>query len=350
MDLNKKKRVLLLMPKFHGYQDLVIEHLQKLDFEVEYFENKTHKFDPDSYKAKFRIIRRVWFKIFKPKAKYTSKLLKLTKNSIFDYLLVINCNSLTTSFLKSIKIANPEIKTRLFLWDTLKCYDWVEFCQEFDVVYTFDLFDAQKYNIKYLANFHDYFDEESPLVSRYSIVFIGTHHSNRFSLIDKLYPVIKANFSNSFIRLIIIYKPFFYNKFLYFLISKFFYKIFPDLALAYKLFEKRITTEFLQFERINYNDVKDIYLNANVILDIDMPEQTGLSQRVILGLAQGKKIITTNQFITYYKDIYDPKVIHIIDENKPVLDINWIRESSAGKMVDLSYLRIDNWLTKILGE
>ena len=67
----------------------------------------------------------------------------------------------------------------------------------------------------------------------------------------------------------------------------------------------------------------------------------------ITALATGKKLITTNVRIKE-EAFYNPNNIFIISEENPVLDIHFF-ESEVGKM-DMTHLRMDNWLLHILGK
>jgi len=67
----------------------------------------------------------------------------------------------------------------------------------------------------------------------------------------------------------------------------------------------------------------------------------------ITALATGKKLITTNKRIAE-EPFYHPNNIYIIDAEKPVLDIEFFH--SEIENIDLSHLRLDNWLLHILGK
>ena len=104
---------------------------------------------------------------------------------------------------------------------------------------------------------------------------------------------------------------------------------------------------FLQEKKMPLSQVNLIQSSARVLLDINHAHRQGMTINCITALATGKKLITTNQRIKE-ESFYNPNNIYILDEEKPVLDMAFF-DSEAEKM-DLTHLRLDNWLLHILGK
>ena len=84
-----------------------------------------------------------------------------------------------------------------------------------------------------------------------------------------------------------------------------------------------------------------------MLLDINHAHRQGMTINCITALATGKKLITTNQRIKD-ESFYTPNNIYLLDEENPVLDMAFF-DSEVEKM-DLTHLRLDNWLLHILGK
>ena len=89
--------------------------------------------------------------------------------------------------------------------------------------------------------------------------------------------------------------------------------------------------------------VNEIEAQSRCVVDVNL-DRSGVALRVIKALASGKKVITNNPHIINEK-FYRPENIKIINKNEVSLDVDWIK--SPFVPVDVSYLRLDNWLKYI---
>lgn len=95
------------------------------------------------------------------------------------------------------------------------------------------------------------------------------------------------------------------------------------------------------------NKCNRIQASARVLLDLNHKGRQGMTINCITALAHGQKLITTNKRIMD-EPFYNPDMIYIMDENNPHLEVSfWNRPN---KPIDLSYLRIDNWLLHITND
>ena len=91
-----------------------------------------------------------------------------------------------------------------------------------------------------------------------------------------------------------------------------FYKVF------YKEFRSSSIKEF-EFKKLSYDKYIDICKNSNIILDVVMGQQNGLTMRTFEAIGLNKKLITTNKNIDKY-EFYNKDYILIYD--RQVLDFN----------------------------
>jgi spore maturation protein CgeB len=68
------------------------------------------------------------------------------------------------------------------------------------------------------------------------------------------------------------------------------------------------------------------YNECVAVLDIEHPNQSGLTMRTFEVIASGKKLITTNKKIVEH-DFFDPARICVIDRNNPDVPDIFLKES-----------------------
>ena len=102
---------------------------------------------------------------------------------------------------------------------------------------------------------------------------------------------------------------------------------------------------FLKEDSISLNEVDNIFNSSKVVLDLNHRNRQGMTINCITALAKNKKLITTNNRIIE-EEFYNPNNILVIDENKPVLNIDFFKNEVTP--IDIEHLRLDNWLKLIL--
>ena len=132
--------------------------------------------------------------------------------------------------------------------------------------------------------------------------------------------------------------PFLQSKFIYY-----FYK------LTKKEFRNTSIADF-RFDKISSQEISKVVAETKVILDIQHPNQTGLTMRTIEMIGMNKKMITTNQDIKNY-DFYCEENISVIDRNNVNLNLEILRRSYK-KLDDqiYNYYSIEQWILDVLGE
>jgi hypothetical protein len=343
-------RVLLITPEFYGIEKIIKSVLEKSDYEVTWFENKTLSFDYHGTKSKFKFLRRLYFLICLPKFRYIRKELKTVNNLKYDVLFAVNAHIVCNYLFRKLKNENPGLYSVLYLWDSFSMFNWTKELRFFNKVYTFDRDDSIKYKIEYKPNFYIKGNNNAIHKTEFDLFFVGKFSPERLTRIDKMLNLSDDSEIQYFIRLWPGYKMLFHNHFIYGFIKKFNFKRtwVKDYILNYEAFEGIIRRDFLVTNSLDHEAVQHNLLCSNVILDLPYKLQTGYTHRLIEALANGKKIITTNSRIRE-EAFYDARQIRIIDEKNQEIDLNWIREKSTFPIQkNILDLELSKWLKSII--
>lgn len=327
----KNKKILFIAPSFFDYENDIVQELTALGADVDYFDERPFK------SSIAKIMNRLDLKFFirRKISKYFGKILKHSINRDYDFLFVISPETLESSFVSAIKIANPNIISILYMWDSFKNKpNASKLLKCFDKVISFDPGD-QTINpkIKFLPLFFNndfdasYNDKNSE--NFYSVSFVGTVHSDRVKLSKK---IIEHFEGDSFKTFSFYYCP---SKLLFFL-----KKIFTS---EYDC----ISYSEVSFKPMSKNEIKNIFLHSSAIVDIQHPEQTGLTMRTIEMLGLKKKLITTNKNIESY-DFFDDVNILVINRNAPIIPEEFILSKyDLSKDHLSSNYSLQNWIKSI---
>lgn len=319
----KDKKVLFLSWPFYQYPEQIIEAIKREGAQVTYYcSAPTDNFINVKLLEKFPILKK----------RYYQKILNEINEEKFDYLFVINAAIFPKSFLKSIVSKNRFKKKILYSWDSLDVYPDAEKSYPlFDVVYTFDSKDAERYpQIRFLPLFYidDLYDYKTHKI-KYDFSFIGFGHSERYNFINSVKKFADQNGYNYFFRLYLPSKLHYYR-------GKYVTKIF-----------KNANKDDFYYETTSQEKIKEITDASAVVIDLELCNQTGLTMRTIETLGMRKKLITTNKNIVNY-DFYNKNNILVVDRFNPKIDEEFINS----KYVELSeeiYQKytLSNWIKVI---
>ena len=135
-------------------------------------------------------------------------------------------------------------------------------------------------------------------------------------------------------------------------INTFFYFYSPSKILFFfqKLFKKdfrNIQWNEVSFKSLNKFDVIDIIKKSKCIIDIQHPNQTGLTMRTIEMLGAKKKLLTTNKEIEKY-DFYNKNNIFVFDRNNPKIDVEFfIKDYESIDHITYEKYSINHWIKNI---
>ena len=320
------KRILFVSPKTFNYELEIKRKLEELGAQVDYFDERPS--NSPFIKASIRINR---FPIRNIINRHYEKIIEANYNKKYNYIFFIHLETPFPKLLKRLKNSNPQGKYMLYMWDSMiHCPNTTELVKYFDVVFTFDRLDSLRYNFRYRPLFflNDYSKPYSQVI-KYDISFIGTIHSDRYSIISQLRK------QASELNLTTKWYLFMHNKAL-------FYKL---KFSNWKNFDANI--QDFSFVSLNIEMVIKILQKSKMIIDIQHPENDGLTMRTLEVLGLKKKLITTNKDIIH-SDFYDANNIYIIDRLNPKLNSEFFNTDYHEVEPEIYWkYSIDNWIKEI---
>ena len=308
-----KNKVLLIAPNYFNYHEIIRTTFQSNGYDVQLVIDEIF-ISPITILSKSYLNRK--------KVSYQNILLKKLNEREYDFLIVIGGRSLDKIFLESLNKKEKLIKI-LYQWDSISNYDYRYLIPYFDQVKTFDSKDANEFNLRYLPLF--YKNNTSKIVSEdIDLLFIGIWHSDRLNILHEIA-------SSALGQGIKLYFRVYYPWYMYF-------------YLVY--IKKQIRrSEFFTFKKIPIEVTNQFYQRAKCIIDINHPNQTGLTMRTIETLGSGKKLITTNHHVKN-ESFYNEKMIHVIDRTNIQIPTEFLLENYHTLKID--ELEITNWIKKLL--
>lgn len=324
------KKILYIGVKFFGYELEIKTMLEKMGANVDFYNER-----PSNGFFMRLLIRLKLKKLISHKIKgYYNQLLKETNQKKYDFVLFISPETISEKHLSALRHNQSDSKFILYMWDSFKNkntgYDIAKY---FDKIMTFDEDDAKRQDrFKFLPLYYiPIYKSIAQLKEtyRYDYFLACTIHSDRYQVIKKLKSeVVKKGYAlYSFL--------FFHSKALFW--SRKFMN--PHFFFARK-------AEF-SFKPIAQSKIVELISQSKIIIDIQHPDQSGLTNRTFEALGAHKKLITTNQNIKKY-DFYSSQNIFIIDRENPVLSNDFLK-GEYQKPSDRIYNKysLENWLMNI---
>jgi len=311
----QNKKIIFIAPSYFNYHELIIENLEKNGFSVDFLEDINSGF-------LYTLFSKSAFVFKKYKESFQKKALSKLKNGNYDLMIVIGGKAFDLEFWSYIK-DKYDFKKILYQWDSLKNFDYRGMSHFFDVVKTFDSVDAKNQEIVYLPLFYkgkidSYVDEDIDLL------FIGIWHSDRIEILNKITEY--ANVNN----------------------LKFCFKVYyPRYMYLYLVYVKKcmMPSNFFIFKTVSTELMTNYYQRAKCIIDINHPDQSGLTMRTIETIGRGKKLITTNSHIKQ-ESFYNDKMIQVIDRENIVLNNGFFELKEDYNNIER--LEISNWINELL--
>ncbi|RNL56912.1 CgeB family protein [Pedobacter jejuensis] len=300
MDNLKGKSILLLSPKFFNYEIEIVNALKVAGASVVWIDERPS----NTFFTKAIIRLNKNFLKRKIKNYYNSVLKQISdKQKHFDFIFIISPETLTPTILTSIKTQYLNAKVILYMWDSFKNKGALELLPLVDRAISFDKNDAQQYDLSFRALFYIDAYKKQSIAFRYDLLFTGTAHSDRYNFVKRLVAKI----------------PELNVKLFFYLSSK---KLFWAKKLSDKEF-KSIKLSDISFIPLNHKTTADLVHRSKIILDINHPNQVGLTMRTLETLGAQKKLITTNSDIVNY-DFYNENNFLLIDRENPVMPNTFI--------------------------
>ncbi len=295
-------KVLLIATAFFGYEKKMKEQMLELGAIVDFYDERCIKHNWEKALLKVRP------RLFKKKLdSYYAKIIKTNKKD-YDHVFIYGATMMEPYHLDMLKKAYNKAVFTLYVADTIignKRYE--SLFSYIDRIYTFDYRDWIHYKeitdkVYFLPLFYspDYENRETMPDFKYDLSFIGTIHSDRLLFLEKVKKQAEEKGYNTF--------------FYYYLPGRFMYFFY---WFKNKEFRKKRIGDF-KYKKLTSQEIRDIILNSKAVIDIQHPDNTGLTMRTIETLGMNRKIMTANDNIKLY-DFYNDNNIMIIDRKNPKL-------------------------------
>lgn len=324
------KKILLVSVSFFGYEKAIYDKLIQKGAIVDFYDDR-----PSNslwVKALIRLNKKLlrWFI-----DRYYRSILNTIQYNTYDYLLVIKGEAIPKVFLEKIRIQNPNIIIIGYTFDSVEEHPYFkQLIPYFDRTFTFDKTDAQYLNINFRPLFciDEYYQKSQNIESSLDLVFIGSAHTDRYIVGQRVQQVIRQ----------LNLKSFFY----YYGHSQWVFGLRKFFDVHYRIFRLKD----LSFHSLSHQEIMKYYQNTKAVLDINKPYQNGLTMRTFEVLAFGKKLITTNANIKNYP-FYDERNILIIDRECPILNEDFFRIPFSQIDEKILYeMSLDAWLNDLFAE
>lgn len=312
------KRILFVAPVFHDYHTLIVNKLEAMGAQVEFYAER-------DYSLWFKLVNNLLHPLLSLKqAMHYRKILRRTRREHFDYLFVIRGYGMTPGFVEAFKKRNPSAKTVMYQWDSDRTNPFAGLVPFFDVVQSFDYKDCETFGIPYLPLFYtdDVAEEASKThATKYDYFFMGTYLPERYAAVvrfrDSLPDVSRL-------------KAFIY--------------ITPTALKKEQLRGVSLDRSIVSTRPMSRKAYLTTLNESKVVVDVSCSRQTGLAMRIIEALASRRKVLTVNEFIKN-DPYYDPRNINLFDSTHPRVDAAFVNTPFYGKAGVLS---IGEWLRAVL--
>ena len=322
------QRALLIAPRFFGYEAEIREELERRGASVDFILDRP--FESALMKALARFAR-AW--VMPVADRYVRAALAEAGTDAYDLILVINGQTLSRRVVSEMRRAYPGAQLILYLWDSARNRSSsVAMTDLFDRVLTFDPMDARTFGMSFRPLFYGrgfaIAGVEPPDID---LSFIGTVHTDRYAIASRVVRQLPPG----------------RRAWTYFYLQAPW--VFWVQKLTNRSFSDARMNEF-KFAPLPASTVQDIFRRSLAVLDIEHPQQTGLTMRTLEALGARKKFITTNAGILEY-EFYSPENILLIDRSDPRLPASFL-ETPYRPLEDAVYYRysIAGWLDDVIGE
>lgn len=322
-------KVLFLCPRFFNYENEISDALRRSGATVDYFDEKPFN------NVFFKIILRLWKDnnyLKHISDSYFEKVLSRADDN-YDYVIVLKGESLDRKNLLKFKEKYKSAKFIYYAWDSIKNYPHIQkYLNLFDRVFTFDDSDAREYDfMNHLPLFYspDFVNQtaKSSLINRKpTIAFLGTVHSDRYKLLGEIYKKHKHDYNLKFVL--------FFPSII--VLLGFIFTNIKDI-LKFKLYHFTLRSR-------NKQEIAAFFSDADAVIDIQHPRQTGLTMRTIECLPLKRKFITTNSRVKDY-DFYSVDNFYFIDRKDIKIDSSFFSSPFDDSHSDVvSRYSVDSWV------
>ena len=324
--------LLLIMPNFFEYPQIIKEELEGMGYAVDFFD------DRPSTNAWVKAAIRVNPNIIKSYIRrYFDRVMQTVSAKKYDVVFLISGQSLSfdAEMIGRIREAQPNARFVLYQWDSIKNFPHIVSVQKyFDKCFSFDKRDcADNANLRFLPLFYcrryEEIGKQKKDDYKYDFCFVGTAHPQKYKFINMMAAQLR---------------PVYPKQFIYFFFPSpivFFYRKLRDKELRGAHYRE------FHFRALKGAEMDGIFKESRCILDSPQAGQLGLTIRVLEALGARKKLITTNEDVVNY-DFYRPENIYVYDGSIDMNDVFFKKPFSDVKPEIYEKYSLRSWLKTII--
>ncbi|PWW38187.1 hypothetical protein [Chromohalobacter israelensis] len=326
------RRVLFIAPRFFGYERLIKAELEAKGAQVDYFNDRPG--NGFFTKALIRLDRRL---LARKTDAYYRDIIESTCSKTYDHVLIVRGEAISLKMLRLLRQSQTKAQFSLYLWDSMYYNPNArKLLYEFDQVFSFDRSDVEKNSkVQFLPLFYGHEFERSAQwqgTPVYDACFIGTIHTDRYKVLEKVLDSLNARGCSVFV---FCYYP---SKMLHCLRSLF------DPGF------RRFSKKYISFTGMQLSDVVDRIAESRAVIDINRPDQLGLTMRTIEAVGARRRLITTNADVVNY-DLYNPKDVLLMCRDNPVVEYDFLEQDELPFNPTLrEKYSVSNWVYCIFNE
>ncbi len=324
----KGKRVLLFAPRFFGYENYIKEEIERQGGVVRLYDERDHPTAVEKI-----LFRKAHFLLKKKALSFYRRVCEAEQNFQPDYVAFINPETVDNDSLALLKEQFSGSKFLIYMWDSCKNKKVKHLFGQFDLKYSFDMEDCKTYGLRfrplfYLKEFEGRKGAGQTEFS-YDVSFVGTVHSDRIKVIERIKAFCDASQLEYFFYL--------------FVPGRLMYALRWILSPSFRRFEKT----YVHFKPLRQETVSKITKKSRCVIDINHPKQTGLTMRTLEMLGMKKKLLTTNANVKKY-DFYRPENQIVFERGKAALDVEELKKeySEIPKEVYETYT-LEAWVRQL---
>ena len=297
------ERVLVVTPLTFSYHVSICEALEKLGYAPTWWNDRANS--STLYKIALRLMPRLTTRL--TESHFNRQIDALPENA-FDHILIIKGEGMGERVIRKLRQRHPRASMGLYLWDSTENAKGVmRIAPLFDTVATFDPVDAAENG----WNYRPLFARKAALGASqiqdasYDWCFIGTVHSDRHQVISRLRQTGGVQ-SRGYV---------------------FAYFQSPLMLVGRKLIDWTLWSApagTLSTVPMPASEVAEVVAQSRTVLDVEHPQQRGLTMRTIETLLTGKKLLSTNRHLLA-SDLYDPSRAQMIDRSAPKIDADFLK-------------------------
>ncbi len=341
--MEKEKNILLLAPSYMNIYKDIIEGLEKKGYSVTWVRDSQVPGNPHIYSIpKYRRkrlkkyneqVKKLWIEIMNSD--------ECSKK--FDYFLAIDGLMADETLFHILTERNPSIKKVLFVYDPIEGDYQIDYLfKYYDKVFSFDFGDCERFNLSFLPIYWVPAKQETEI--KYDIFGLAALNYDKPQTIhffQEVKTIARSKGLNEYIQLYSgrqnKYKNYFWvvvNK----LIGKKYYSN-----------KELVENDLFTTQTLTPDEFRRTIQQSRTVLDVQAPNQDGLTARFMWALGLGKKIMTFNWNVKRYP-FYSPEQILVLDDSYNGIEefINSGVTVSDEKKAIIDRYRIDNWLDTLL--